>query len=564
MKNTVKIIIAATAVSLLLSGCYKEIYPQTSYATEEQANAALNSFDKFVSSCTNALTGTFIYGGTDNVYTYDFGLPSLYLTHDVMGQDIAIEDSANEVYITWYNCATELNSHYAACHFPWQFYYDWIWSCNKVISMAGDTPSEDQYSGLGIAYCMRAMFYMDLARLYAVKSYAQDETAETVPFVSETTTTDDLFVNPRATNADMWTQIISDLDAAERYIADYSRPDKTTPDLSVVYGMKARAYLTMEDWENAELYAGKAKEGYSLMTEDQYLDRTTGFNTPNSSWMFAMSYKDSDKNITYNSANSCWGSQMITEMGASGCGYAASYGAPKRIDRHLYSTIPETDFRRMCFLDFGIDDMDEDEALEALSEYSDVPESLEITAQATQSGKYGGIEVKFRPNGGEHVNQFSAFVVSVPIMRVEEMYLIEAEAAGMQDESRGIELLTEFAQTRDPDYVYGSHCGDTYGNDATSGFRNEVWWQRRVELWGEGLATFDIKRLDKGIIRSYEGTNHIEGDRWNYGDYTANDGNNHPDWMDLVLPQTESNYNTALSQNPTPQRPSGDSAEYEW
>ena len=32
--------------------------------------------------------------------------------------------------------------------------------------------------------------------------------------------------------------------------------------------------------------------------------------------------------------------------------------------------------------------------------------------------------------------------------------------------------------------------------------QNELWWQRRVELWGEGFATFDIKRLQKGIIRS--------------------------------------------------------------
>ena len=42
-------------------------------------------------------------------------------------------------------------------------------------------------------------------------------------------------------------------------------------------------------------------------------------------------------------------------------------------------------------------------------------------------------------------------------MRVEEMKLIEIEAAGMQDEGRGKTLLTEFAKKRDPNFEYGTH-----------------------------------------------------------------------------------------------------------
>ena len=52
----------------------------------------------------------------------------------------------------------------------------------------------------------------------------------------------------------------------------------------------------------------------------------------------------------------------------------------------------------------------------------------------------GGLPLKFRTIGGEEGrnNQYIGFVVAVPMMRVEEMYLIEAEAAGMQNESNGI------------------------------------------------------------------------------------------------------------------------------
>ena len=85
-----------------------------------------------------------------------------------------------------------------------------------------------------------------------------------------------------------------------------------------------------------------------------------------------------------------------------------------------------------------------------------------------------------------------------------------------------------------------------------------------MELWGEGFATFDIKRLDKAIIRSYPGTNHPLGMRWNSDLYTTNNGNTYPSWMDLCIVQTETNYNTECTNNPTPIRPQGDSPEYNW
>ncbi|MDE6205873.1 MAG: RagB/SusD family nutrient uptake outer membrane protein, partial [Duncaniella sp.] len=97
---------------------------------------------------------------------------------------------------------------------------------------------------------------------------------------------------------------------------------------------------------------------------------------------------------------------------------------------------------------------------------------------------------------------------------------------------------------------------ETYQSDYATAFQNEVWWQRRVEFWGEGLATFDIKRLNKGIIRSYPNTNHGMDTRWNT--------TTPPQWMTWCIIGTEADYNLALSgkNNPTPVKPSGDSPEY--
>lgn len=522
------------ATFMFATSCIQEIDPHSSTVTGEQAGNAPGSFDNFVTAITNSLCGSFTYGGTGNKYPYDFGYPSFFLARDVMGQDIAIEDFGSEWYTTWYGCGTGLGPQYAVCQMPWTYYYGWVKNCNTVISLAGEEPDADKVTGVGIAYAMRAMFYMDMARMFAQRTYGQDKSAETVPLVLESTAVSALSSNPRATNEVIWAQILADLDKAETYLAGYTREDVYTPDVSVVYGLKARAYLTMEDWPNAELYAQKAQAGYTMMSEAEYNSRTAGFNTPNAAWMFGVAFKDTDDNILLNDGDSSWGSQMIIEVTGSGCGYAGSYGTPKRIDYHLYQTIPDTDFRKKNFIDFAIDEMDEAAAVEALSAYSDVPDGLLITAEATPSGVVGGLEVKFRPANGEHDNQYAAFVVSVPLMRVEEMKLIEIEAAGMQNEARGIQLLTDFGKTRDPEFTYGEHA-EGYGSSYATTFQNEVWWQRRVELWGEGFAMFDIKRLDKGIIRSYANTNHPAGYRWNYGGYGVNEGVIHPNWMDFAL-----------------------------
>lgn len=563
MKNIKNILLSALCVSVLATSCIQEILPQTSTVTAAQAAAAPGAYDNFVNALTSTLTGKFIYAGSD-YRPYDIGLPGFYLVRDVMGQDIVYP--YQNWFSAWYG-VTYLGPTYAYAQLPWTVYYKWIKSCNTVISLAkegveeGGEPAADKQDGLGIAYAMRAFYYMDMARMFAQKPYTVDQTSETVPIVTETTALEDLPHNPRATNADMWAFIVSDLDLAEKYIANYNRADITTPDLSVVYGLKARAYLEMGDWKNAQTYAKKAQSGYRIMTKEEYTSWETGFNTPNASWMFGMTYKADDPQITNNDADSSWGSMMCMEINpeTSGCGYAANYGQAFFIDRHLYESMPLTDFRRDCFVDFAIDDLDEAGQLAALANYTAHPDWIYgiHNIQKDYAGRIGGTNLKFRTAGGEagRNNQYLGFLVSVPIMRVEEMYLIEAEAAGMQNEAEGRALLETFARTRDANYVYGTHK-DAYYNTSTPQIQNECWWQRRVEFWGEGFATFDIKRLQKGVIRSYAGTNH--GSPYRYNSQTT------PDWMNFCIIQTEGNYNYSCTNNPDPINPGKDSEEFEW
>ena len=553
---------AAATLLTSTTGCIKEIDPQTSIATKNQVAAAPGVFDSFVGALTSTLTGQFVYGGADNKYANDFGLPSFWLMRDVSGNDLVYP--YQNWYSSWYG-ATGLGPSTRNAQYPWTYYYKWIKSCNEVIFMAGEEPIETQKAGAAKAYALRAYYYMDLARMFAQEPYGKNKEAVTVPIIDEKTTSNQSLSNPRATNEVMWDFILSDLNKAEALYEGYTRTDVYDMDQSVVYGLKARAYLEMEDWANAEKYAKLAQAGYTMMDEAAYTSWETGFNTPNASWMFAITYKSDDPCITVNDADSSWGSMMCIEIDPknSGCGYAANYGQPFVIDYHLYNTIPATDWRKKCYVDFAIDDMSRADQLTALSAYTNHPDwLLDGCGAAVHDNGYeytvGGLELKFRTAGGEagRANQYIGFVVAIPLMRVEEMYLIEAEAAGMQQESRGIQLLTAFAKTRDANYTYGEHGHETYYNTSTSQFQNEVWWQRRVELWGEGFATFDIKRLQKGIIRSYPGTNHTENYRWNVESV--------PSWMSWCIVQTETNYNTACTNNPEPVPPTSDSSEYQW
>ena len=77
----------------------------------------------------------------------------------------------------------------------------------------------------------------------------------------------------------------------------------------------------------------------------------------------------------------------------------------------------------------------------------------------------------------------------IPLMRVEEMYLIKAEAMAKAGQD-GKAFLENFVKTyRNPEYT------------CTGDVQEEVYFQKRIELWGEGLIWFDFMRLNKNLDR---------------------------------------------------------------
>ena len=121
-------------------------------------------------------------------------------------------------------------------------------------------------------------------------------------------------------------------------------------------------------------------------------------------------------------------------------------------------------------------------------------------------------------------------------MRVSEMILTEAEALAHKGDGAGAaQVLKELMSQRDPSWNMASVTVD------------DVYQQRRLELWGEGFSLFDHLRLKKGIDRNYDGSNHLSSAR-----YTIDAGS----WYFLYqLPLRELDNSDAISeadQNPAP------------
>ena len=80
----------------------------------------------------------------------------------------------------------------------------------------------------------------------------------------------------------------------------------------------------------------------------------------------------------------------------------------------------------------------------------------------------------------------------------------------------------------------------TYSNTlaAAEAVVEEIIFQKRVELWGEGQTFFDIKRLNYSVERFYNGTN------WDTSRNTFNT-NGRPAWMNFAISNQEARNNAA-------------------
>ena len=557
MKKIYKLFsVAVLAGTFTLTSCIEETIP-TSIVTDENLSSSSKASEALVWAMPAFLNHVGVY---DSDRHYDWGYGSLMHIRDVMTADMAIVSSGYNWYSRWSN-NTYMGRRYVYAAFPWYYYYGAINTTNNTIGALAGTTEGTSAGYLGAAYAYRALFYLDAARMYEFLpndqfglDYVTKDTDGgsvdegqfgktinylTIPIVTDETPEDVVQNNPRVSHEDMYTFIHSDLDKAEKLITKYSRASKTVPDLACVYGLKARLYMWNAgyleeigaDSASAEYTKAKnaAREAIDQgankpLTKAEWLNTTEGFNKMSvASWMWAANATADDDVVQSGILN--WTSWMSNE---ATFGYAAA-GPFSMIASDLYNKIKDTDFRKLSFK------APEGGALEG-------QEPILVTDKSNEDYIFEDMpeyaSLKFRPGNGVPGDSKEGAACDYPIMRIEEMYLIEAEAAAHVDGATGAQLLNTFMKTyRDANY--------NYTGVSTSGVVDEVFLQKRIELWGEGQLFFDYKRLNKSVDRTTS-TN------W---DPTENyKTNGRPAWMNFTIIISEENNNQGLKgyNNPDP------------
>ena len=538
----VKFAAALLCAPVLLSSCIEETFPEGGNVTSGQISESPFAMEDIAASIPTILITNYLDMGDH----FDFGYPGIFgATDRMVGEVFPVSQNlpgGNQYFDRWQAWLYPDMGGLSATgwtDFFYLNYYQFIYSANEVISIASQ--SESGGVALGIAKAFRAMCYLDMARMYdplpakapdrpSYESELEAVKGLTVPIVREGATLEQLENNPRATREEMFNFILSDLTDAESLLADYQPASKTMPSQAVVYGLLARTYLWLggfeetyegfvtgtEAYKKAAEYARKAinASGCTIMTESQWLDPKTGFNTVNNAWMWAM-IQTTD--TVLNNLLS-WAAHMSLEAV-----YGYGYGAQPGISVFSYERISDTDFRKKSYVTA-------DRSYAAAQPYMSLTEEEFKTVAPYAS-------YKFHTAGGEKSNFTIANVVDIPMMRVEEMYLIEAEATAHYDEATARTLLTSFMAHRDPNYRIPA---------ATTDLVEEIIFQKRIEFWGEGIIYYDMKRLNMSMHNADTGTNAPSGA------IISTDGR--APWWNCVIPLGAVQQNIALTNmnNPDP------------
>jgi starch-binding outer membrane protein, SusD/RagB family len=438
------------AVATLLTSCndkFFETSPATQITTSEVFSSE-NNIDAFVNGAIRYLL--------ENSTSQDNpGLPAIFLTHEVMGEDAFARDGRYG-FRDSYPYRDPFDNTTRRCLFFWTLQYTSIDHANNIIANIhlNDASKSSLKYLKGQGYALRAFNYLNLIRQYQF-TYAKDANAKAIPIYT-VPTTPGTEPKPRATVKEVYDQILSDLSEAEKLLPGFTRTVKNRPDINVVYGLFARTYLTLEKWDLAAQYAAKARAGYSIMSATQY---TEGFNdVSNPEWI--------------------WGHPQTATQNKGGSSYLA-----------YIETTPYTTDANGTNLYYGYNSIMPDPYFVALFEKGDIRKSLfEIAKQPAEAIYRHYRYKKFR-------NKYPNHEGHIVLMRSSEMLLIEAESkARLNDVTGAVSTLNILRRNRNlSDLSTGAFTQD--------GIINEILLERRRELWGEGFRLYDILRLQTAPVR---------------------------------------------------------------
>lgn len=526
MKNNKYTSVLAIASMVALGACsdIDDIVPEGGTMLETQLKATTSIIpgraDATFSGMYTKLGDPLSFGRFASERPDDFGFVMMAFSNDLEAADIVGQDNN----YNWFSTCSELttrNADYANPYIRYRGVYDEVARANDVIKAYGEitaeTSAEIKYK-VAQAYAVRAFCYLNIAPYFQF-NYKTSSDKPCVPLVTETTT--DFTNNPRATVKEIYDQIVSDLDFAIANLEGYTRPDKSKIDRQVAYGLRARANLDMGKYAEAASDAAAAAQGYTPASIAE-VSTPSFYNITDHNWLWGYDMTmDVAKAFPY-ATSSAW----IRSFSANG--YSAGTGTYFCINNLLYNKIPESDVRKGWWVNTDL--------------YSPLLDNLtfgQLKGQQIATEQIDDVKLIFLPYTNVKFGMYTIGGTTNeedwPFMRVEEMLLIQAEGLIKSGQTAaGVQVLNDFVRTyRDPQY-----------NAEATGrkIEDEVWFQRRVELWGEGFSNSDTRRLGKPLVRFHgSDSNWPQAFRFNM---TADDG-----WWLLRFCTDELNTNLAIVDN---------------
>lgn len=458
----------------------------------------------------------------------DWGFLMMGFCNDLESADAIIPDSG----YNWFSVCGEYSSRNANYRNPYIRYrapYKLIADVNTFVSSyPEDVTEQSAIYMIAQARALRAYAYLQLAPAFQF-SYTTAGDKPCVPIVTESTV--EFTNNPRATVKEVYELIMSDLDYAVENLAGYARQTKANIDQNVAYGLRARANLNMANYAAAAADAEKAAQGYTPASIAE-VSKPSFMDISEHNWIWGYDMTADLAQIGLYATSSSWLRSF------SGWSYSAACQCYTLINKLLYDKITAGDVRKGWWVDENL----ESPLLDGLTWLVDGSAKGDVANLEIDDVKMAFLpytNVKFGCNTiGTTTNDEDS-----PLMRVEEMILIQAEGyAKSGNESKAIEILSNFVKTyREPDYTV---------DERGLSLADEIWFQRRVELWGEGFGIYDTKRLNKPMVRFHDNESSTNQPSAFCFNMASDDG-----WLLMRFPQGEMDTNFGIVDNTDGQLP---------
>ena len=475
MKTVSKYFFLAVAACLSLTACESmmDLQPEGATKTDALKQDAYNKIPANAAAEINAIYAQMIalYAGGTTGHN-DFGVASCMMILESEGQDWIGPNTGynwfaySDFYARNYNATVNL--------LIWNTYYKTIAACNMVCASTDpETTNPDLMANLGQARAVRAYCYSILAQLYQFTYNAENASKPCVPIVHESLTAEQQAANPRASLQEVYDFIMADLNYAVAALDGWARADKAAADQAVAYGLRARVNMLLGNYADA---AEDAKMAIQVSGAQPYtladVSKPTFCHAEHNSVIWANMIVESNDVVQTGIIN--WPSHMssLYKDGYTGV------GTYREISSDLYSKISPTDVRKGWWLNENL-------------------ESPLLDHPAYAGWKGNGVpyaNVKFGVPNDNMVNLVAD--ADWTLMRYEEMLLIQAEGLARSNQEAAAKALLEGWVKANRDANYTCKASDE------AGLVEEIWMQRRIELWGEGFAWFDLNRLEKPIIRT--------------------------------------------------------------